>query len=55
MHDRTSGDIATQLKEEIQMEVEKQQEMGDNGLLREDRFLLEIKLDDLETSSEKQE
>ena len=37
------------------MEVEKQQELGDNGLLREDRFLLEIKLDDLEMSSGEQE
>ena len=55
VHDRTSGDIATQRKEEIQMEIEKQQELGDNGLLREDRFLLKIKLDDLEASSGEQE
>ena len=55
VHDRTSGDIASQRKKEIQMEVEKQQELGDNGLLREDRFLLKIKLDDLEMSSGEQE
>ena len=37
------------------MEVEKEQELGGNGLLREDIFSLEIKLDDLETSSGEQE
>ena len=55
VNDRTSGEIATQRKEEIQMEVEKQQELGDNGLLREYRLLLEIKVDELETSSGEQE
>ena len=43
-------------KEEIIAEIEKQQEMGEEGLLPEDRYLLEINLDDMEiTSGEKQE
>ena len=51
VHNRTSGDVASQRNDEIQMEVEEQQEISDNGLLRIDRFLLEIKLYNLETSS----
>ena len=37
------------------MEIEKQQEMGEESLLDEDKYLMEIKLDDLENSSGEQE
>ena len=49
-------DDASLRKEEIIAEIEKQQEMGEEGLLPEDRYLLEINLDDMEiTSGKKQE
>ena len=51
VHDATSGTLATLRKEELQMEIEKQQELGGEGLLDEDRYLLEVNLDDLETTS----
>ena len=38
------------------MEIEKQQEMGEDSLLEEDSYLLEVNLEDLETTSgERQE
>ena len=38
------------------MEIKKQQELGNNGLLEEDLYLLEVNLEDLETTSgERQE
>ena len=55
VHDRKSGAIATKRKEEIQMEIEKQQEMGEDGLLDSDKYLMEINLDDLETTSGEKE
>ena len=55
VHDRVTGDAATRRKEEIQMEIEKQQELGENGLLQEDKFLMEVNLDDLETTSGERE
>ncbi len=47
-HDRVQGTQATLWKEELQNEIEAQQEMGYNGLLEEDQYLV---LDDLEYSS----
>ena len=51
VHDRISGVLATKKKEELQREIQKQQELGGDGLDEEDKFLLEIKLEDLEESS----
>ncbi len=55
MHDRVSGDAATRRKEEIQMEIEKQQELGEDGLLGEDQYLMEVNLEDLETTNGERE
>ena len=56
MHDNTAGLLATQKKEELTMEIEKQQDLGKNGLLEEDQFLAEVNLEDLATTSgERQE
>jgi hypothetical protein len=56
VHDDVTGVNASLRKEEIIAEIEKQQEMGEEGVLPEDRYLLEINLDDMEiTSGEKQE
>jgi hypothetical protein len=43
------------LKEVLQKEIEAQQELGYNGLLEEDQYLVEINLDNLETSSGEQQ
>ena len=51
VHDRISGVLATMKKEELQKEIQRQQELGEDGLDKEDKFLLEIKLEDLEESS----
>ena len=48
VHDRITGTIATQRKEELQMEIEHQQELGSTGLLEEDRYLADVNLGDLE-------
>jgi hypothetical protein len=38
------------------MEIEKQQELGEEGLLEEEKYLLEVNLEDLETTNgERQE
>ena len=56
VHDRVQGTIATQRKEELQREIEDEQEQGFDGLLEEDQYLEEVKLEDLEnTSGERQE
>ena len=46
-----SGILATERKEKLQSEIETQIQLGGEGLEPEDRFLLEINLEDLETSS----
>jgi hypothetical protein len=51
VHDRISGMLATQRKEELQMEIERQQELGTEGLLEEDCYLAECNLGDLEETS----
>jgi hypothetical protein len=50
-HDRISGTLATQRKEELQMEIERQQELDTEGLLEEDCYLAECNLGDLEETS----
>lgn len=55
VHDKVSGELASLRKEEIQTEIEIQQELGDEGLLEEDKYLMEVNLEDLEvTSGERQ-
>ena len=51
VHDTVSGVAATARKEEIQQFIEDQLDMGGEGLDERDKFLLEINLADLETSS----
>jgi len=52
----THGQSFALRKEEIQMEIEMQQELGEEGLLEEDKYLLEVNLEDLETTNgERQE
>jgi hypothetical protein len=51
VHDRLSGTLATQRKEELQMEIERQQELGTESLLEEDCYLAECNLGDLEETS----
>ena len=55
VHNSISGTTATLRMEEIQMEIEKYQELGTNSLEEGDIYLKEINLEDLEnTSGEKQ-
>jgi hypothetical protein len=51
VHNRTAGDLVTRRKEEIRDALEEQMELGEEGLAEEDRFLLEINLDDLDNST----
>jgi hypothetical protein len=51
VHDRVTGLLATTRKEEIQMEIEAQQEIGFEGFLEEDAYLGECNLGDLEDTS----
>jgi hypothetical protein len=44
--------IATAKKEELLLEIERQRDLGDAGLLEEDKYLAEINLGDMETTSE---
>jgi hypothetical protein len=56
VHDRVQGTQAILQKEELQKVAEAQQEMEYDGLLKEDHYLAEVNLDDLENSScERQE
>ena len=51
VHDRITGTLATQQKNELQMEIERQQELGTEGLLDDDCYLAECNLGDLEDTS----
>ena len=51
VHDAVSGLKAVKRKEELQREIEHQILLGGTGLDRQDRYLLEINVGDLETSS----
>ena len=56
VHDATSGTLAMARKEDIQRAIEEQQALGTQDLQDEDHFLLEVNLEDLESSSgERQE
>jgi hypothetical protein len=45
------GTIVTARKEELLWEIKQQQELGDAGLLEEDKYLAEVNLEGLETTS----
>jgi hypothetical protein len=51
VHDPVSGTIATAKKEELLVEIERQQDLGNAGLLEEDKYLAEVNLEEMETSS----
>ena len=51
VHDKISCTLVTLRKEELQLEIEWQQELGTAGLLDEDCHLVECNLEDLEDSS----
>ena len=51
VHDAVSGVLANKQKQQLQIEIEKQQELGDDGLLEEDAYLAEINLESLEESN----
>jgi hypothetical protein len=51
VHDRIKGTLATQQKEELPMEIERQLELGIEGLLDDDCYLAECNLGDLEDTS----
>jgi hypothetical protein len=51
VHDKTAGDLVTRRKEEIRREMEEQLVLGEEGLDEEDAFLLEINLDELDSST----
>ncbi len=54
IHDNVAGTQATLRKEAILKEIEDQMELGDAGLLKEDHWMLEVNLGDLETNSGEQ-
>jgi hypothetical protein len=51
VHDKTTGDLVSRRKEEIRDALEEQLVLGEEELAEEDRFLLEINLDDLDHST----
>ena len=51
VHDEVAGELVTKRKEELQLEIERQMELGEDGLLRADMFLADVNLSDLEHSS----
>jgi hypothetical protein len=55
VHDPVSGTLATARKEELLLEIERQKELGDTGLLEEDEYLAEVNLEEMAmTSGERQ-
>ena len=55
IYDLVAGTQATRRKEEIRQEIEKQMEMGTNGLLDKDLWMMDVNLGDLEMTSGEQE
>jgi hypothetical protein len=50
VHDMSTGDLVTRRKEELRRHLEEQIALGGEGLAEEDQYLLEINLDELETT-----
>ena len=55
VHNAVVGTRVTLRKEQIQREIEHQMELGALGLLQEDKYLMEINLEDMETTSGKRQ
>jgi hypothetical protein len=55
VHDRAQDTQATLRKEELQKKIEAQQDLGYDRLLKEDQYLAEVNLDDLESFSGKRQ
>lgn len=55
MHHKTSGLLATQDKEQLVQDIENQIEKGDEGLAEHDKWMLEIDIDNMDTSSGERE
>ena len=51
VHDKVTGTLATKRKEELKDAILDQLYIGEEGLAEEDKYLLEINLEDLETTS----
>ncbi len=51
MHDPVSGTIATAKKVELLLEFERQHDLGNAGLLEEDKYLAKVNLGEMATSS----
>ena len=51
VHDSTTGTFITKRKEEIQLDIERQQELGSKGLLEEYKILAEVRLEDLKSTN----
>jgi hypothetical protein len=51
VHDPVSGAIATARKEELLLEIEHQRNLGDASLLEEDKYLAEVNLEEMTSSS----
>lgn len=47
VHDRVAGTMVNQRREELVVEIRQQQELGDEGLLEEDKFLAEVNIGEL--------
>jgi hypothetical protein len=55
IHDSVAGTKATLWKEDIQREIERQLELGTAGLLKEDQWMMEVNLGDMESTTGQQE
>ena len=51
VHVPVSGTIAMAKKEELLLEIERQRKLGDAGLLEEDKYLAEVNLEEMASSS----
>ena len=51
VHNRLTGDIATKHKEQLLSEIEHQLDLGNGQLLEANKYLIEIRLEDLENTS----
>ena len=51
VHDLVGGLEAVKRKQELQVEIERQMELGGDGLDKQDEYLLEINLEGMERSS----
>ena len=51
VHDPASGTVATAKNEELLLENERQRDLGDTGLVEEDKYLAEVNLEEMASSS----